>query len=165
MDNKIPAIKDLNGIPTLYVNGAPFFAYAGEVHNSSACSLEYMERHVWDKIDGLQLNTLVVPVYWEQLEPEEGVFQYEIVEGLLKQAKQRDMHLVLLWFGLWKNAESMYVPGWMKKDSRKYFRAEKGSHEKLNTISPFCEVAVERDAAAFAKLMEHIKTQDENHSV
>lgn len=164
MDNKIPAIKDLNGIPTLYVNGAPFFAYAGEVHNSSACSLEYMERHVWDKIDGLQLNTLVVPVYWEQLEPEEGVFQYEIVEGLLKQAKQRDMHLVLLWFGLWKNAESMYVPGWMKKDSRKYFRAEKGSHEKLNTISPFCEVAVERDAAAFAKLMEHIKTQDENHS-
>lgn len=157
----IPAIRELKEIPTLYVEDKPFFAYAGEVHNSSACSLEYMEEHVWNKIEGMHLNTLLVPVYWEQIEAEEGIFQYDIIDGLLKQAKQRKMRLVFLWFGLWKNGESMYVPGFMKKDSRRFFRVRTATGEKLNTISPFCEEAVEKDAAAFANLMRHIKEQDE----
>lgn len=163
MESKIPVIKDLNGIPTLYVEGQPLFAYAGKVHNSAACSLEYMEKQVWDKIEGLHLHTLLVPVYWEQLEPEEGIFSYDIIDGLLTQAGQRKMRLVLLWFGLWKNGESMYVPGWMKKDSQKYFRVRKGSGERINTISPFCDAAVEKDKTAFTKLMAHIRKQDQEH--
>lgn len=164
MENKIPEIRDLNGIPTLYVEDRPFFAYAGEVHNSSASDLQYMETRVWDKIEGLHLNTLLVPVYWEQTEPEEGRFAYDLIDGLLLQARQRNMRLVFLWFGLWKNGESMYVPGWMKRDSRTYFRVRSGNGEKLNTISPFCDAAVERDAAAFADLMRHIREQDEDCS-
>lgn len=160
MISKIPVIKELGGIPTLYVDDMPFFAYAGEVHNSSACSLKYMENRVWDKIGELHLNTLLVPVYWEQIEPEEGKFQYDIVDGLLKQAGQRHMRLIFLWFGLWKNGESMYVPGWMKKDSQSYFRVRKANQEKLNTISPFCDAAVKKDAKAFAGLMNHIREQD-----
>ncbi len=157
----IPEIKILDEIPTLYVENSPFFAYVGEVHNSSACSLEYMEEQVWKRIEGLYLNTLLVPVYWEQVEPEEGVFQYGIIDGLLRQAAERNMRIVFLWFGLWKNGESMYVPQWMKLDGQKYFRAEKKNHEKMNTISPFCEAAVKKDAAAFAGLMEHIREQDQ----
>ena len=95
----IPEIKILDEIPTLYVENSPFFAYAGEVHNSSACSLEYMEEQVWKRIEGLYLNTLLVPVYWEQVEPEEGVFQYGIIDGLLRQAAERNMRIVFLWFG------------------------------------------------------------------
>lgn len=71
------------------------------------------------------------------------------------------MRLVLLWFGLWKNGESTYVPRWMKQDSGKYFRVEDRNQEKLNTISPFCVEAVEKDAKAFANLMEYIRRQDE----
>ncbi len=160
----IPEIKIVNGIPTLYVENAPFFAYAGEVHNSSASSLEYMEKCVWDKIEGLHLNTLLVPIYWEQIEPEEGMFRYEMIDGLLAQARQRNTKLVFLWFGLWKNGESMYVPGWMKQDSRNYFRVQKINQEKINTISPFCDAAVEKDATAFSNLMGHIREQDEEHN-
>ncbi len=159
--NNIPVIKELNGIPTLYVEDTPFFAFAGETHNSSAGSLEYMETHVWNKIKDLHLNTLIVPVYWEQTEPEEGIFHYKMVDGLIEQARQHNMRLIFLWFGLWKNAESMYVPKWMKKDSQTYFRVEKSNGEKLNTISPFCQAAVEKDAAAFAHIMQRIREQDE----
>ncbi len=160
----IPEIREENGIPTLYVGDAPFFAYAGEVHNSSASSLEYMEKCVWDKVEGLYLNTLLVPIYWEQVEPEEGIFRYEVIDGLLNQARQRNMKLIFLWFGLWKNGESMYVPEWVKQDSQKYFRVQKGNQEKLNTISPFCEAAVEKDAAAFANIMEYIGEQDKGYN-
>lgn len=162
--DKIPVIRELDGIPTLYVENEPFFAFAGEVHNSSACSLRYMEERVWSKIEGLSLNSLLVPLYWEQIEPVEGVFRYEIIDGLVEQARQRSMRLVFLWFGLWKNGESMYVPGWMKQDSQKYFRVQKGNKERLNTISPFCDAAVEKDAAAFANIMQHIRELDEGHS-
>lgn len=90
-------------------------------------------------------------------------FSYGILDGLLRQARQRKMRLVLLWFGLWKNGESMYVPAWMKKDSQKYFRAQKGTGERMNTISPFCDAAVEKDRAAFTKLMAHIREQDKGY--
>lgn len=30
--SNIPVIKELNGIPTLYVEDEPFFAFAGETH-------------------------------------------------------------------------------------------------------------------------------------
>ena len=162
--NHIPQIKNDNGIPTLYVKGEPFFALSGEIHNSSASSLEYMEQHVWDNLEGLNLNSLIVPLYWETVEPEEGRFCFELVDGLIGQARKRNIHLIFLWFGLWKNSESMYVPGWMKQDTKTYFRAEKVNGEKLNTISPLCEAAVEKDANAFSRIMAHIRETDEEES-
>lgn len=163
--NKIPVIqKDEKGIPTLYVKGEPFFCLSGEIHNSGASSLEYMEKNVWGNLTGLNLNSLIVPLYWEMIEPEEGIYSFTLLDGLIRQARQHRMHLILLWFGLWKNAESMYVPGWMKQDSETYWRAEKVNGEKLNTISPLCEAAVEKDAKAFAAVMAHIKEVDEEES-
>ena len=60
---EIPMIKNDHGIPTLYVKGEPFFALSGEVHNSSASSLEYMKAEVWPKLKGLNMNSVIVPVY------------------------------------------------------------------------------------------------------
>ena len=34
--NKITEVKIERGIPTLYVDGQPFWGFAGEVHNSAA---------------------------------------------------------------------------------------------------------------------------------
>lgn len=156
--------RDEHGIKTLYVNDKPFFAYAGEVHNSAASSLDYMNKEIWPKLQGLNMNSVVVPVYWEALEPQPDHFDFSLVDGLIDQARQHNMHLVLLWFGLWKNSESMYVPAWMKQDTTTYYRVESISGKKHNTISPFCQAAIDRDANAFTKLMTHLKEYDENES-
>lgn len=162
--NQIPVIKNDKGIPTLYVNGEPFLALSGEIHNSSASSLEYMEKEVWPKLEGLHMNSVIVPLYWETIEPEEGVYCMDLPDGLIKQARAHGMHLIFIWFGLWKNAESMYVPGWMKQNSDMYYLVEKVNGEKINTISPLCEAAIEKDAKAFAAVMAHIKEVDEQKS-
>ncbi len=159
-----PQIKNDNGIPTLYVKGEPFFALAGELHNSSSSSLEYMERQVWPNLRGMNMNTVVLPLSWETIEPQEGEFDFSLVDGLIAQARKEQMHLVFLWFGLWKNSESMYVPRWMKEDTRTYFRAKKVNGEAINTISPLCAAAVEKDANAFAKVMGHIRKIDQEES-
>ncbi|MFC0265316.1 hypothetical protein [Alloscardovia macacae] len=44
-----PHIRDHHGHPTLFVHNEPFFAYAGEVHNSSSSDLAYMEQTVWPR--------------------------------------------------------------------------------------------------------------------
>lgn len=124
-----------------------------------------MEAEIWMKMDQSHLNTLIVPVYWETLEPEEGSYDFSLVDSLLEQAVRFKKKLILLWFGLWKNAESAYVPAWMKQDSETFFRAEMYGGERLNTISPLCWEAVERDAAAFSRLMGHLREVDKNSSV
>jgi len=58
----IPHIEDVNGIPTLFVDGEPFLATAGELQNSSAASLDYMEKHVWPNLEGMHVNSLVIPL-------------------------------------------------------------------------------------------------------
>ena len=161
---QIPQIREVNGIQTLYVDDEPFFILGGEIHNSASSSLSYMEREVWPNLRDLNMNTVVAPLYWEQIEAEEGNYDFEVMDGLIRQARENGMHLVFLWFGLWKNAESMYVPGWMKKNTEVYFRAEKPDGEKLNAISPLCEAAVEKDAAAFAAIMKHIRETDGEES-
>lgn len=160
----IPRIQNDRGIPTLYVNGEPFLALSGEIHNSSSSDLQFMEKKVWPMLKGLNMNSVIVPLYWETIEPSEGEYDFHLLDGLIKQARENDMKLIFLWFGLWKNSESMYVPGWMKQDTKTYFRAKKVNGEKINTISPLCEAAVEKDAAAFAKIMAHIRETDEKES-
>lgn len=160
----VPEIRYGSGIATLFVEGKPFLCLAGEIHNSSASHSGFMEENVWENIKNLNMNSIIVPLYWELIEAEEGCFDYTTVDSLIAQARRHSKKLILLWFGLWKNAESMYVPGWMKRDSATYFRAQKVTGEKLNTISPLCEAAVEKDRNAFRHVMKHICEIDEKES-
>lgn len=163
--NLLPEVKELNGIQTLFVDGKPFVALSGEIHNSSSSSPDYMLEKVWPNVAGLNINSLIVPVMWEQIEAEEGQFDFSVIDAIIGQARERKIRLTLLWFGLWKNSESMYVPGWMKRNTETYFLAQRVDGTRYHTISPFCEAAVEKDANAFAHLMAHIRETDPDHTV
>lgn len=154
----------------LTAGGKPFIMIAGEVHNSNSSSVEYMEG-VWDKAQALGLNSLLLPVTWEMLEPTEGAFDFALVDGLIAQARQRGGRLGLLWFGAWKNAQCYYAPAWVKTDLNRFQRAqvEKGKrHISLKdfhgmpytTLSYLCEETNRADAAAFRALMRHLKAVD-----
>ncbi len=156
----IPEIRNYNGIDTLFVHNEPFIILGGEIHNSSASNLGFMEETVWPNLKGLNMNTVLLPIYWELIEAEEGIFDYTILDGIIEQARRNKLHLVLLWFGLWKNSESSYVPGWMKQDTQTYFRARKVNGEAINTVSPLCQAAIEKDANALAHILAHLKAMD-----
>lgn len=152
--------KDDRGIMTLYVEEKPYMMLAGEIHNSSSSSLGYMKEKVWPELRGLHLNTLFVPVAWETVEPEEGSFDFSIPEGLLEQAREEKIRLVFLWFGLWKNGESTYVPEWVKKDTRRFVRACYPGGLLSDTITPLCLSAVQADQKAFRKFLNFLKEKD-----
>ena len=154
------------GEPVLMVDGSPFLMLGGELHNSAASSLEHMEREVWPFIRPYGLNTVILPLAWENVEPFEGSFDFSLLEGLLSQARREKVKLVLLWFGLWKNGESFYVPAWVKEDEKRFFRAEYRGHIPSYTVSPLCEEGVEADRRAFIRVMEYLRDHDgEDHTV
>lgn len=90
----------------LHVKGKPFLMLAGELQNSSLTSSEYMDT-VWRKMKDANINTLLGCVTWEDIEPEEGVFDFSELDKVILGARKHDMHLVLLWFGSFKNGESI----------------------------------------------------------
>lgn len=168
----IPYIEGSGKFTTLYVDGKPFYCRGGELHNSAASSSEFMRKSVWPFLRPLHLNTVIAPIYWECLEPEKGVFDYTLVDSLLAQAREEGIRLILLWFGLWKNSASSYIPKWMKRDREHFwFVVRKDSKLPLHhnrphrIVSPFCQAAIDADANAFSHLMGHLKEVDEERTV
>ena len=150
----------------LIVDGKPFLALGGELHNSSGASLKYMDEFVWPALRNLGGNFYLTPAYWECMEPEKGVYNFDLIDGVILQARREGVKLGLLWFGIWKNGASEYTPLWLKQDHSAYFLARDEKGMPLNTISPFCREVVELDKKAFVKLMEHLREFDgEEHTV
>src|SRR5438270_12307643 len=73
---EMPRLVQEHDRATLMVDGKPYFVLGAQVDNSSGWP-ERLEA-VWPAADALQLNTLEVPVYWEQLEPAKGTFDFAV---------------------------------------------------------------------------------------
>ena len=117
-------------------------------------------------IEYLHANTLEVPIYWEQFEPKPDEFDYSAVDLLLAQARREHAHLVLLWFGTWKNGNMHYVPTWVKVDTKKFPRTIRKDGEPIDVLSPMSHNTLEADKAAFTMLMRHLKQTDgDQHTV
>jgi len=115
---------------------------------------------IWPELAAMHLNTVLTPVSWELLEPEEGRFDFTLVDGLIQGARQNHMHLVFLWFGSWKNSMSSYTPVWVKTNLLRFPRAATKDGKGLEILSPFSDANRDADACAFAALMRHVREVD-----
>jgi hypothetical protein len=160
----IPHLEKRGGTTQLIVDGKPYFILAGELHNSSSSSLEYM-KPIWLQMAAMQLNTVLTPVSWELVEPTEGHYDFALVDGLIAQAREQHEHIVFLWLAAWKNGMSGYPPVWVKQDTKRFLRVVLNGAE-VNILSTFAPATRDADSRAFAALMQHIKEIDaDQHTV
>lgn len=170
-----PCITEKGNQKVLLVDGKPFIMLAGEIHNSDSSSPAYMEQ-IWKIADDLGMNSLLLPVTWEMVEPVEGEFHFEVLDQLIDQAREYGMKMGILWFGSFKNAECMYAPEWVKRDLERFQRGQivKGKNKAGRRVSPtlpvtipyttisyLSENAMQADARAFGKMMQHVREYDE----
>jgi hypothetical protein len=158
----IPHLEKRGNATQLVVQGKPFLARAGELHNSSTSTAAYMH-DIWKKMADKNLNTVIAAVYWEMVEPAEGKYNFDLVDSMLAGARKQNLHLVILWFGSWKNGYSTYPPAWVKKNSEKYPRAKDKNGKSLQMLSTFGQATVTADAAAFKVLMQHVQQVDSKY--
>ena len=175
---QIPQIIQTGGKRILFVDGKPFVAIAGEAHNSDPTSTADM-KIVWDAAQRLGLNTVLLPVTWEMTEPAEGQFDFSLPRALITEARERGIKLIILWFGSWKNGECMYAPEWVKRDMKRFPRAQivKGENRTMRQLRPNISVSYSSlsylsekgraaDAEAFRHLMRFLREYDgQEHTV
>ena len=159
-NTSIPHLQKKGTATQLIVEGKPFLMLAGELHNSSTSSLDYM-RPLWQKMKDKKLNTVIAAVSWELIEKEQGQFDFSLVDSMIAGARSKGLHLVVIWFASWKNGGSTYMPSWVKKDVDRYPRVKDKNNKTLEILSAFSDASCMADANAFKNLMKHIKEVDQ----
>ncbi len=160
----IPHLQKQGAATQLIVDGKPLLMLAGELHNSSASSLDYL-KPIWPRLVAMHINTVLTPVYWELLEPKEGQFDFTLVDGQIQDAQSNNLRLVFLWFGSWKNGVSSYIPAWVKTNEDRFPRVQDKDGKGIETLSTLSTANRDADTRAFVALMRHIKEVDTQHRV
>lgn len=155
----IPRLVKSGKYIQLLVDNKPYLIFGGELGNSSASDNAYM-RPIWPKLRQMNLNTVIIPVYWELIEPVEGQFDFSLVDSLIINARLANLKLVLLWFGIWKNSMSCYAPAWVKTNVLRFPRVLDKDGKRQEILTPFSKNNLEADKHAFVKLMQHLKEID-----
>lgn len=144
----------------LIVDGKPYLILGGELGNSSAGTAAQADE-ILPRLAKMHVNTVLMPVAWEQIEPSEGNFDFSILDHWIDVAREQKIHLVPLWFGSWKNAFSNYAPAWVKSNPKRFPRAEAVDGSPLEILSTLSPETRRCDSRAFAALLRHIREKDE----
>lgn len=173
---ELPRVERRGQATQLIVDGKPYIALGGELHNSSPSSPAYMAP-IWPRLAQNGVRTVVGVASWELVEPQEGRFDFAAVDDQIRQAKAHGLRLVMIWFGAYKNAGSSYAPTWVRRDSMRFPRAERDPNAIIRgvaaaargnygpTLSVFNDRLITADARAFAALMRHLREVDRDRTV
>lgn len=148
----------------LSVNGEPMLILGGELGNSSA-SCDADIENIFPKLRRMNLNTVLVPAYWDMIEPKEGEMNFFLTEKVIDEARKNNLKVVFLWFGAWKNSMSCYAPEWFKVDWKKYPRACTKKGKPLEIASAFSDDVFQADSTAFVKWLTHVDDYDKDGTV
>jgi len=149
----------------LIVDGKPFLVLGGELANTASSSTEYM-KPVWPRMAKMHLNTVLTGMSWAQFEPEEGKYDYALVDDLLAGAREQNLKIIFIWFGSWKNGISSFAPAWVKADQSRFPRAQLGSGRSIEVLSTLSEENLKADSKAYKAFMHHLRDVDaEKHTV
>lgn len=149
----------------LIVDGKPFLILGGELNNTISSDLGAMKT-IWPALARDQhLNTALLGIGWDWIEPVESRFDFRIVDDAVANARANDLRIVLLWFGSWKNGLSSYAPAWVKDDQNRFPRAKIRDGKTIEILSAFSDANRDADAHAFAALMRHVREADATHRV
>ena len=141
-----------------------FRILGGELSNSAVTSTTDVD-DVLTRMKQMGLNTVLVPVYWEFLEPAEGQMDFTLIDCTIDVARQQGLKIVPLWFGAWKNSMSCYAPAWFKRDIKRFPRAMTTEGKPLEIASCFSDNVLQADLKAFSALMQHIARKDPQREV
>lgn len=148
----------------LSVDGKPFVILGGELGNSSATCDADIEA-IFPKLKRMNLNTVLVPAYWELTEPAEGQFDFALTDKVIDEARRNGLKVVFLWFGAWKNSMSCYAPEWFKADTKRFPRARTASGKPLEIASAFSAAVLDADRNAFGTWLRHVADYDKDGTV
>ena len=161
----IPHLEKRGHATQLMVDGKPFLVLGGELSNTVSSDIERM-KVVWPLLAGkVHMNTVLTGISWDWIEPEEGKYDFRLVDQLIESARQNNVHIVWIYFGSWKNGLSSFAPAWVKAAQDRFPRAQIRGGKTIEVLSTLSQNNVQAGARAFAALMRHTREVDRTHRV
>jgi hypothetical protein len=160
----LPHLEQRDGMKKLIVDGNPFICVAGEVANTSS-SDEATMKTTLARLAKANLNTVLTVVSWDLVEPQEGKFDFSLVDYQIEAARANNLRLIILWMGSWKNGLSHFEPAWVKADQARFPRVVNAKGRTLEILSTLSQANRDADAKAFAAVMRRIHEVDTTHVV
>ena len=144
------------------VNGKPFLPLGSEFLTQSGYSVrdESETEEAFKVLKFADGNTAEFPIYWDQIEPEEGKFDFSSVDILLSLARKYGVKLILLWFATWKNGNMDFAPSWVKNNPQRFQREKAINGKDLWVLSSHCPATLQADKKAFVALSGYLKAKD-----
>ncbi|MCB0629551.1 MAG: beta-galactosidase, partial [Lewinella sp.] len=81
----LPEIRHTDNGYTFYVDNQPFLILGAQLWNSSAWP--EITDQFWEQAESLGCNTIEAPVYWQNIEPEPGQFNFKELDHLIAGAR------------------------------------------------------------------------------
>ena len=160
----IPHLEKRDGMTKLIVEGRPFICVAGELSNTASSDREGTKAAI-ARLAAANLNTILTVVSWDLVEPEEGKFDFSMIDYQIEAARAANVRIILLWMASWKNGLSHFPPTWVKANQDRFPRAVNGDGKSLEILSTFSHANRDADARAFAAVMKHVREVDKNQTV
>ena len=158
-----PRIAEANGRKTLYVGGLPFLILGLQWDCDSCFAPEIMDP-LFPEAAKLGCNTAVLPLYWREVEPREGSFNFAMLDQRLKSARESGLLIVLNWFGAYKNACLNYAPDFVKSDLQRFRRVHIADGKPLHNFAcPTCADTLAADCKAIEAVCNRLKATDGQH--
>src|ERR1022692_4197933 len=80
----IPHLEKRGEATQLIVDGRPFLVLGGELSNTVSSDTERMKA-VWPLLAGkVHMNTILTGISWDWIEPEEGKYDFRLVDQLMR---------------------------------------------------------------------------------
>src|ERR1039457_5373749 len=164
-DLAVPHLEKRGQATQLILDGKPFLVLAGELSNTVSSDTDRM-KVVWPLLaNKVHMNTVLTGVSWDWIEPEEGKYDFRLVDQLIESARQNNVHIVWIWFGSWKNGLSSFAPAWVKAAQDRFPRAQIRGGKTVEILSTLSQNNLQADARAFAALMRHTREVDRTRRV
>lgn len=166
IDDKMPQLRELNGRKALFVNDKPFIPL-GLQWNCEYCYSPAVMDPPFEGARKMGLNSASLLVYWNEIEPEEGRYYFDMLDHRIEMCRKYGLKMILVWFASYKNASMFYAPDYIKGDTETYPRAWTAEGDILsNFCCPQAENTHYRDELALTAMFNHIKEVDsEEHTI
>ncbi len=159
-----PHLEVVNERVRLIVDDKPFLILGVQWDCDSCFSKEEMNP-LFPEARRMGANVAALPLYWREVESNVGTYDFTMLEERLKQAREHDLRIVLLWFGTWKNACSFYAPDHVRDDHATFRYARDRDGNELVSFCPTSEVTWQADRDALVGVTRYLRDHDKQNTV
>lgn len=153
------------------VDGKPFPYIGAEIRldallNCDRMKVEDVEKYI-SKASELGLNCVLIPIYWNLIEPEQDKYDFSVVDKILEYVNKYDLRMELLWFStnMCGDTHSYLTPQYILEDpSLRFNRPDEGAfwgyYGNRYTLRFDDPWVLERETQAVTRLFTHIREWD-----